>query len=86
MFTAIGPNYSQMSGALKIKKGGMWLNIFTPELTCLPHHNTDVTSLISGTAIKAIVGYITDYVEKTGLNSYTAFDAVCQVFNGNYLK
>ncbi|KIJ93229.1 hypothetical protein K443DRAFT_47234, partial [Laccaria amethystina LaAM-08-1] len=72
-----------LSGALKITKGEMWLNTFTPELTYLLRCNTDVTSLMSGTAIKAVVGYITDYVTKTGFNSYTAFDAVRQVFNRN---
>ncbi|KIJ90061.1 hypothetical protein K443DRAFT_117163, partial [Laccaria amethystina LaAM-08-1] len=61
-----------LSGALKIKKGEMWLNTFTPELTYLLRCNTDTTSLMSGTAIKAVVGYITEYVTKTGLNSYTA--------------
>ena len=71
------------SGALKIKKGEMWLNTFTPELIYLLRCNTDVTSLMSGTAIKAVVGYITDYVTKSGLNSYTTFDAVRQVFNRN---
>ena len=72
-----------LSGALKIKKGEMWLNTFTPELTYLLRCNTDTTSLMSGTAIKAVVKYITEYVTKTGLNSYTAFDAVRQVFNRN---
>jgi len=72
-----------LSGALKIKKGEMWLNTFTPELTYMLRCNTDVTSLMSGTAIKAVVGYITDYVTKSGLNSYTTFDAVRQVFNRN---
>ena len=72
-----------LSGALKIKKGEMWLNTFTPELTYLVRCNTDVTSLMSGTAIKAVVGYITDYVTKSGLSSYTTFDAVRQVFNRN---
>jgi len=47
-----------LSGALKIKKGEMWLNTFTPELTYLLCCNTDVTSLMSGTAIKAVVGYL----------------------------
>ena len=36
-----------------------------------------------GSAIKAVVGYITDYVTKSGLSSYTTFDAVRQVFNRN---
>jgi hypothetical protein len=65
-----------LSGALKIKKGEMWLNTFTPELTYMLRCNTDVTSLMSGTAIKAVVGYITDYVTKSGLSSCTTFDAV----------
>ena len=46
------------TGALNIKKGERWINTFTPIVTFLLRCNTDVTSLLSGTAIKAIVAYI----------------------------
>ena len=49
------------TGALNIKKGEAWINTLTPIITYLLQCNTDVTSFMSGTAIKAIVAYISDY-------------------------
>jgi len=71
------------TGALKIKKGEAWINFFSPILTFLVWCNTDTTSLLSGTAIKATVGYITDYVTKPGLNTYSMFDTIRQIFERN---
>ena len=39
--------------------------------------------MLSGTAIKAIVAYMSDYVTKPGLKTYTIFDTVRSVFNKN---
>jgi hypothetical protein len=64
------------TGALKMKKGEAWINYFSPLLTFLVRCNTDTTSLLSGTAIKATVAYITDYVTKPGLNTYSMFDTI----------
>ena len=50
------------TGALNIKKGERWINTLTPIVTYLLRCNSDITSLLSGTAIKAIVAYISDYV------------------------
>ena len=69
------------TGALNIKKGEPWINTFTPLVTYLWRCNSDVTSLLSGTAIKAIVAYISDYVTKPGLKTYSIFDAIRSVFN-----
>jgi hypothetical protein len=71
------------TGALNMKKDEEWINTFTPEVTYLLRCNTDVTSLLSGTAIKAIVAYISDYVTKPGLKTYSIFDVICNVFNRN---
>jgi hypothetical protein len=71
------------TGALNIKKGEAWINTFTPVLTYLFRCNTDVTSLLSGTAIKAVVAYVTDYVTKPGLKTYSIFDAIRGVFSRN---
>ena len=71
------------TGALKMKKGEAWINFFSPILTYLLRCNTDTTSLLSGTAIKATVAYITDYVTKPGLNTYSMFDTICQIFDRN---
>ena len=59
------------TGALNIKKGEKWINTLTPTVTYLLQCNTDITSLLSGTAIKAIVAYVSDYVTKPGLKIYS---------------
>lgn len=68
------------SGHLKMKKGEGWLNTFTTILTYLMRCNTDVTSLLSGTSIKAVIVYVTDYITKSALKTHTLFEAVCSVF------
>ncbi|KAF8220143.1 hypothetical protein L208DRAFT_1160808, partial [Tricholoma matsutake] len=65
-----------LTGALMIKKGESWLNTFTPLITYLLCCNTDTTSLLSGTAIKAIIVYVSDYVTKPGLKTYSIFDTI----------
>jgi hypothetical protein len=71
------------TGALNVKKGEPWINTVTSVLTYLLRCNTDVTSLLSGTAIKAIVAYISDYITKTGLKTYSVFDAIRGVLGRN---
>ncbi|KIM82636.1 hypothetical protein PILCRDRAFT_53292, partial [Piloderma croceum F 1598] len=71
------------SGALNMKKGEIQMNTLTPLLTYLLRCNTDVTSLPSGTAIKAVVAYVTEYVTKPGLKTYCIFDTICSVFDRN---
>ncbi|KAH9914542.1 uncharacterized protein B0H18DRAFT_886874, partial [Fomitopsis serialis] len=68
------------SGALLMKQGEARLNSFTPALTFLLRCNSDVTSLLSGTAIKAITAYVTDYITKTPLKTHAMFSAVRTVF------
>jgi hypothetical protein len=65
-----------MTGALNMKKQEPWINTLSPIVTYLLRCNSDVTSLLSGTAIKAIVAYISDYVTKPGLKTYSIFDAI----------
>src|SRR4051794_9219253 len=82
------PTYEQTevdpkTGSLNIRKQEAWINTVTPVLTYLLRCNTDVTSLLSGTAIKAIVAYISDYVTKPGLKTYSIFDTVRSVFKRN---
>ena len=45
--------------------------------------NTDVTSLLSGTVIKAVVTYVSDYIVKPSLKTYLIFEAVKSVFDKN---
>lgn len=71
------------TGALNIKKGEKWMNTISPVLTYLFRCNTDVTSLLSGTAIKAVVAYIADYISKPSLKTYAVFDTICSIFDKN---
>ena len=69
-----------LPSALKMKKGEAQINTFSSLVTYLFQCNTDTTSLLSGTAIKATVAYITDYVTKPRLNTYSMFDTIRQIF------
>ena len=71
------------SGALLMKKDEPWMNTVTPMVTYLMLCNTDVTSLLSGTAIKAVVAYVSDYITKSSLKTYMLFDAVLNIFEKN---
>ncbi|KAJ7914978.1 hypothetical protein B0H13DRAFT_1610997, partial [Mycena leptocephala] len=59
------------------------LNTFSRALTYFSRSNTHVTSLSSGTAVKAVVSYVSDYVSKLGLKTYQAFASVFDVFERN---
>jgi Helitron helicase-like domain at N-terminus len=72
-----------LSGVLTMKKLEQWLNTFTPLVTYLLGCNTDVTSLLSGTAIKAVVAYISDYITKPDLKTYSIFDTIRCVIDKN---
>ena len=71
------------NGALNINKGESMLNTVTAEVTYLIRSNTDVTSLLSRTAIKAVVAYVSDYISKLALKTYLIFEAVKCVFDRN---
>ncbi|KAH9831730.1 uncharacterized protein C8Q71DRAFT_798818 [Rhodofomes roseus] len=72
--TILDPN----SGALPMKQGEARLNSFTPALTYILQCNSDVTSLLSGTAIKAITAYVTDYITKTPLKTQNSSRRMAQ--------
>jgi hypothetical protein len=59
------------------------LNTFSKILTYFSRSNTDVTSLLSGTAVKAVVSYVSDYIAKLGLKTYQAFASVFDIFDRN---
>ena len=71
------------TGTLSLKKLEQWLNTITPLATFLLRCNTDVTSLLSGTAVKAVVAYITDYITKQSLRTYTVFEVIKSVIDRN---
>lgn len=64
------------TGALRLKKTEQWLNTFTPAITYLLRCNTDTTSLLSGTAIKAAIAYVTDYISKSSLKTHVIFETL----------
>ena len=59
------------------------LNMISPCITYLFRCNTDVTSLLSGTSIKAVISYVTDYVAKPTLKTYQIFAEAYNVFEKN---
>ena len=71
------------TGSINLKKSESWLNTFTYLVTYLFRCNTDITSLRSGTAIKAVFLYVTNYVTKPALKTHVIFDTVRSVFQKN---
>ncbi|KIL57946.1 hypothetical protein M378DRAFT_15905 [Amanita muscaria Koide BX008] len=71
------------TGSLNLKKGEPWMNSITTYLTYIFRCNTDVTSMWSGTALKAVIVYISDYITKTGLKTHVIFDAIRSIFDKN---
>ena len=71
------------TGALSIKKHEAWMNFVTPVLTYITGCNTDVTCMWSGTALKAVIMYVSDYITKTGLKTHTIFESIRSVFDKN---
>ena len=63
----------ETDGRIILEKHKRWLNTVTPMLCYLLHCNSDTTSLLSGTAIKAAIAYITDYISKTSLKTHVIF-------------
>ena len=71
------------SGSILMKKMEQWLNTFSYLVTYLFRCNTDVTSLRSGTAIKSVLLYVTNYVTKVPLKMYAVFDTIRSIFERN---
>ena len=71
------------SGALLMKKGEAWLNGFTLAVAYMLKCNNDVTSLLSGTAMKSVIAYVADYITKTPLKTHVLFQSVQKVFERN---
>ncbi|KAJ7156496.1 hypothetical protein C8R43DRAFT_883842, partial [Mycena crocata] len=67
-------------GHIDVRHVEPMINTVNPILTYLNRCNSDVTSLLSGTAVKAVVSYVSDYVSKISLKSYQMFASVYNVF------
>ncbi|KAJ7454438.1 hypothetical protein FB451DRAFT_998866, partial [Mycena latifolia] len=70
-------------GHISVRHLEPMLNTVNPLLTYFARCNTDVTSLLSGTVIKAVISYVSDYVTKVSLKTYQLFASVFQVFDQN---
>jgi hypothetical protein len=70
-------------GYINMKKKESMLNTISPCVTYLFRCNTDVTSLLSGTSIKAVISYVTDYIAKPTLKTYQIFATAYNVFDRN---
>ena len=70
-------------GYIFLKKLESMMNCITPLLTYLLQCNTDITSLQSGTAIKAIAYYITNYITKQSLKTHQLFSSAYDVSEKN---
>ncbi|KAH7904613.1 hypothetical protein BJ138DRAFT_1138502 [Hygrophoropsis aurantiaca] len=81
--TYVHTSLDPTTGALLMKKGESMLNSFTDLVTFLFRCNTDITSLLSGTAIKAVIAYISDYISKPSLRTYVVFDTIKSVYDRN---
>ena len=71
------------TGAITMKKLEAWINTFTPLVTYIFRCNTDVTCLSSGTAIKGVAMYVSDYITKSSLKTHVIFDSIRTVFQKN---
>ncbi len=71
------------SGAINMKKSEPWINTITQVVTYLFRCNTDITCLLSGTAIKAVVMYVSDYITKSSLKTHTIFESIHSIFHKN---
>jgi hypothetical protein len=76
---------NEESGGINLKKREPWLNTFSYHdvVTYLFRCNTDVTSLRSGTAIKGVLLYVSNYITKVPLKTHVIFDTVRSIFQKN---
>ena len=70
-------------GYINLKKMESMLNTISPCVTYIFRCNTDVTSLLSGTSMKAVISYVTDYIAKPTLKTYQIFATAYNVFDKN---
>ena len=71
------------TGALSLGQKEEWINTHNLLLSYLLRCNTDVTSLLSGTMVKAVLAYVTDYVKKTSLKTYSVPEAIQMLIQGS---
>lgn len=70
-------------GHIFMKKLESMMNTFSYCLTYLLRCNSDVTSLLSGTSVKAVISYVTDYVTKPVLKTHQIFSSAYNVYTND---
>ncbi|KAF5343722.1 hypothetical protein D9758_016521 [Tetrapyrgos nigripes] len=75
--------FDSTDGHLNFKKLEPMMNTITAELTYAIRANTDVTSLMSGTSIKAVVAYVSDYITKQSLKTHQIFSLLSDILEKN---
>lgn len=73
-------------GHLQLRHLEPMVNAYNKTIAYLLRCNTDMTSLMSGTAIKAVIMYVTDYVSKPSLKTYQMFSTMHDVFKRGSLE
>src|SRR5271169_2059953 len=68
-------------GHISMKKREAMINTLSPCLTYLMRSNTDVSSMQSGTAMKAVILYVTEYISKSTLKTHQIFSSAYDVFD-----
>lgn len=68
--------FDSESGHFLLRKHADNLNEINPTLTYIMRSNTDVTPLMSGTATKAVIAYVCDYITKAAFSTYAIFSAL----------
>ena len=71
------------NGALHLRHNEEWINVLTDLIAFLERCNSDTTCLLSGTQVRAVVAYITDYITKQQLRTYTIFEVIRAVYDKN---
>ncbi|PPQ73348.1 hypothetical protein CVT24_012186 [Panaeolus cyanescens] len=71
------------TGHVNLRKREEWINNVTPVITATNRCNTDTTCLLSGTAVKATLGYVTDYITKGTLRTHQLFSLMYDTYTKN---
>ncbi|KZV77824.1 hypothetical protein EXIGLDRAFT_586158, partial [Exidia glandulosa HHB12029] len=64
------------TGYIHVRHDERRMNTVNPDLSYLLRSNTDVTCLLTGTSLKAVIAYATDYITKVGLKTPTMFSLI----------
>ncbi|EIN07527.1 hypothetical protein PUNSTDRAFT_71472 [Punctularia strigosozonata HHB-11173 SS5] len=75
--TTVSPD----DGSISVKHTEPYFNKTNRLLSYLFRCNTDVTSVLSGTQLRALPAYITDYVTKSSLKTHAVFESVKAVLD-----